>query len=421
MSKLFPTTSFAKGSSIYEVNIRQYTAEGTLAAFQQHLPRLKEMGVDILWLMPITPISIKERQGTLGSYYACSSYIEINPEFGILDDLQALVDDAHSKEMKVIIDWVANHTGWDHPWTKERPDWYMKDENGSFTEMNGWKDVIDLDYTNIELRQEMIRCMQYWINECNIDGFRCDMAHLIPLDFWVEARSACDELKPLFWLAETDNLEYHDVFDATYAWTWMHVSEKFIKGQASMEEFKNALLISEQLPKDCFKLLFTTNHDENSWNGTEYEKYGAAAKALAVLTCTFKGMPLVYSGQELPNHKRLKFFDKDEIEWTDNIQLHSFYQTLLQARKTSKAIAEGSVEILPTNADEPVLAFVREFKEEVVLVVLNLSDHEKLKADIHHSLLKGKFKNLFSGLQFQFDKKINFELNPWEYHVYVKD
>jgi glycosidase len=377
------------------------------------------MGVEILWFMPITPISEKNKKGSLGSYYACASYTTINPSFGTLQHFKALVNDAHSKGMKVIIDWVANHTGCDHEWTIEHPEFYYKNEAGEFYDKNGWDDVIDLDYSNAELRNNMIQSMQYWINECNIDGFRCDMAHLVPLDFWSEARTACDKLKSLFWLAETDDLNYHKVFDATYAWHWMHVSEKFFKGEVSMHDFRNALQVSEQLPEGCYKLMFTTNHDENSWNGTEFEKYGAAAKALAVLCNTWKALPLVYSGQEMPNHKRLKFFDKDEIEWKDELAFHSFYKALLQLRG-SKAIAEGAVEILPTQADDKVLAYIKKAGEDAVLVLLNFSSAKKIRVRLQHESLQGNFLNVFSNLSFHFNTQTEFELNPWEYFVYRK-
>lgn len=420
MAKLFPTIAWAKAANIYEVNIRQYTAEGTFAAFQKHLPRLEEMGVEILWLMPVTPISIEKRQGTLGSYYACSSYTAVNSEFGSLKDLQTLVDDVHARGMKLIIDWVANHTGWDHHWKTAHADWYEKNERGEFYDENGWIDVIDLKYSNTEMRKEMIRSMQYWISECDIDGFRCDMAHLVPLDFWMEARSACDDLKPLFWLAETDNTEYHDVFDATYAWSWMHASERFFKGQTGLGELKNELLKFNELPEGCYKLLFTTNHDENSWNGTEYEKYGDAAKTLAVLCCTWKAMPLVYSGQELPNTKRLKFFDKDQLDWNDAPGLQSFYQTLLQARNEYAALKYGDVELLNSHEEDKVLAFIRKYESREALVVLNLSGAEKLKVKLQHESFHGTFESLFSGLHYEFKKEMEFELEQWGWLVYVK-
>jgi len=417
MAKLFPIVSWAQGSNLYEVNIRQYTIAGTFAAFQKHLPRLQEMGVEILWLMPVTPISVEKRQGTLGSYYACSSYTEINSEFGTLDDFKALVADVHSKGMKLIIDWVANHTGWDHHWTKQHSEWYQKNDQGELYDKNGWADVIDLDFSQPEMRKEMIRAMQFWINECNIDGFRCDMAHLVPLDFWKDARAACDSLKPLFWLAETDDATYHEVFDVTYAWSWMHKSEQFFKGHCPFHEFIHELSRINEMPDQCYKLMFTTNHDENSWNGTEYEKYGAAAKALAVLCYTYKAMPLMYSGQELPNTKRLKFFEKDHIEWNTSPLLHSFYHALLQARKHSEAIRFGSAEMISTNIPN-IIVFTRKHQNKFAVIMINLSAEEKVNFTIHNEDFHGTFTSVFSGLKHTFTNEMHFELDAWGYLIY---
>lgn len=418
MATHFSTIDWAKNSNIYEVNIRQYTAEGTFTAFAKHLPRLKDMGVEILWLMPVTPVSYEIRQGTLGSYYACSSYTEINPEYGTLHDFKSLMREAHQLGFKIIIDWVANHTGWDHRWTKEHPDWYMKDAEGNFTEENGWHDVIDLNYDVKEMRLAMIDAMKYWITECDIDGFRCDMAHLVPLNFWEEARTACEEIKKLFWLAECEVVQYHDVFDVSYAWAWMHATEKFVKGNASLNDVRNVLHDYSQYPQGAQKMFFTSNHDENSWNGTEYEKYGDAAKAFAVFTCVWQGMPLIYSGQELPNFKRLKFFDKDLIEWNANIALHNFYKTLLGLRK-NKAIADGETFILPTNNDG-LMAFIRKKENDVVLVLLNLSAEEKIRIEVEHEWLNGSFQNIFSELIFSFNQKESFELMGNDFLVYRK-
>lgn len=418
MATHFSTTDWAKNSNIYEVNIRQYTSEGTFVAFAKHMPRLKDMGVEILWLMPVMPISYEIRQGALGSYYACSSYTEINPEYGTLDDFKSLMREAHRLGLKIIIDWVANHTGWDHHWTKEHPDWYMKDAAGNFTEENGWHDVIDLNYDVKEMRLAMIDAMKYWITECDIDGFRCDMAHLVPLDFWTDARTACEEIKKLFWLAECEVVQYHDVFDVTYAWAWMHATEKFVKGNASLNDVRNVLHDYSQYPQGAQKLFFTSNHDENSWNGTEYEKYGDAAKPFAVFTSTWNGLPLIYSGQELPNYKRLKFFDKDLIEWTANIALHNFYKTLLSLRK-NKAIANGETFILPTD-NNGLMAFIRKKENDAVLVLLNLSVEEKIHVTVEHEWLNGSFQNIFSELIFSFKQKESFELMGNDYLVYKK-
>ncbi|MFL9485438.1 alpha-amylase family glycosyl hydrolase [Chitinophagaceae bacterium LWZ2-11] len=418
MSTLFTPVDWASTGNIYEVNTRQYTKEGTFNAFRTHLPRLRDMGVDILWFMPITPISKAQRQGSLGSYYACSSYTEINPEFGTKEDFNQLVKDAQAQGFKVIIDWVANHTGWDHHWTKEHPEWYMRDTQGSFTEKNGWKDVIDLDYSDAAMQQEMINCMLYWVKEFNIDGFRCDMAHLMPLDFWKKARTQSEQGKKLFWLGECELPEYNQVFDVTYAWQWMHETENVAKGTATLNNVRNVLHSYSQYPAGILKMLFTSNHDENSWNGTEYEKYGDAAKAWAVFTCTWKGMPLIYSGQEEPNTKRLKFFDKDEIVHNTPPVLHSFYKALLQLHG-SKAVASGDTFILPA-PQENVMAFLRFKEEQVVLVLLNISNQERVKVAVDSALLKGDFKNIFSGLKYQFNVKEVFELEPYDYLVYTK-
>jgi glycosidase len=421
MAGKFSTVDWAKGSNIYEVNIRQYTAEGTFASFSKHLPRLRKMGVDILWLMPITPISLKERLGTLGSYYACSSYTDINPEFGSLADFKQLVNDAHALGFKLIIDWVANHTGWDHDWTTAHPEYYVIDNNGNFTEKNGWQDVIDLNYDNKDMRMAMIEAMRYWIREFGIDGFRCDMAHLVPLDFWVEARTQCDQLRSLFWLAECEVVNYHDAFDTSYAWSWMHVTEKYAKGEVSLSEVREVLHAYTQYPAGSCKLFFTTNHDENSWNGTEYEKYANAAKAWAVFTCTWQGMPIIYSGQESPNTKRLEFFHKDLIEWNEPLQLADFYQTLLQLRKTNAAISDGETFILPSEYDGQLMGFLRRKEDKVVLVLLNLSNQDRLKITVENNWLTGSFTNIFSGLSFTFASKESFELQAGEFVVYEKE
>lgn len=420
MKTSFSKVEWADKGILYEVNIRQYTPEGTFNAFAQHLPRLKAMGVSILWLMPITPISIAVRQGSLGSYYACSSYTTVNQEFGSLNDFKALINKAHELDIKVIIDWVANHTGWDHHWTIEHPNWYIQDDQGNFTEKNGWHDVIDLNFEVQEMRSELIDAMRFWVNEFNIDGFRSDMAHLVPLDFWQQARISCELIKPLFWLAECEAVDYHQVFDATYAWWWMHESARYQKDQSSLHEIRNVLHAYSQYPKEAIKLFFTSNHDENSWNGTEIEKYGVAAKAWAVFCFTWHGMPMIYSGQETANQKRLKFFDKDIIEWKDPMPLQAFYATLAQLRISNDAITIGESFILPSDHSNELMAFFRRRGENIVLVLLNVSEKDRLQINVDHEWLNGNFRNIFSNLEFQFEQKASFELQAGEYIVYEK-
>lgn len=417
MSTAFPIVPWGNGTNIYEVNVRQYTHEGTLQAFTAHIPRLHVMGVDVLWLMPITPISVEKRQGTFGSYYAASSYTDIDPVYGCTYDFRQLIKTAHDFGMKVIIDWVANHTGYDHQWTVKYPGWYRKDEKGQFTGLYGWVDVIDLNYDIPELRQEMIAAMKHWIREYDIDGFRCDMARTVPLDFWVEARGECDAIKPLFWLAECEIMEYHEAFDVTYGWEVLRAIDKYMKDELPFSNIPPLLVQYSHYPIGSRKLLFTSNHDENSDHGTEYEKYGDAALAMAVFCCTWPGIPLIYSGQEKPNKKRLAFFEKDFIDWDGEVVLKDFYRTLLHFRKRSKALQESASVLLLPSTQDGVLAYLCRRQQDRVFVILNLSK-KKQSFTLDHPALPGEYEDLFTGERCRIKRRQLFHFAPGEYLVY---
>ena len=428
MTQRFTPVAWSHNTNIYEVNIRQYTPEGTFNAFLRELPRLKDMGVHTLWLMPITPISQKNRKGTLGSYYACSDYTSINPEFGTLDDFKQLVKEAHQQGFKVIIDWVANHTGWDHVWTVQHPDFYLKDtQTNNFKTPAGMEDIIELDYSNPELKKAMIAAMQYWVKEAGIDGFRCDLASWVKLDFWKEARATLDAVKPLFWLGEFDELEnpeYGEAFDASYTWAWMHKTEAFYKQKQPLDSLLGLLKKYDDIGDSTMRIWFTSNHDENSWNGSEYEKYGDTAKALAAFSCTWNGIPLIYSGQELPNKKRLKFFDKDNIEWTGTYEMAPFYKTMLNLHTQNPALRAGDTAthtyILKTSEPGRVLAYMRRNGANEVLVVINMSGQSDLHFEILDENVKGFFKNVFSGSPNDFTTERSFEMQGWEFLIYQK-
>jgi glycosidase len=430
MSYDFKPLDWTHNTNIYEVNIRQYTKEGSFKAFGKELPRLKDMGVKTLWFMPITPISQKNKKGVLGSYYAASDYTSINPEFGTLDDFRILVRQAHELGFKVIIDWVANHTGWDHWWTKEHPEFYKKDDaTGDFKIASGMDDIIELNFHNPELIRAMINAMKFWIAECDIDGFRCDLAFWVELEFWKEARKELDVIKPLFWLGELDPIEhpeYMGTFDAAYTWTWMHKTEDFYKKDLSLDILDSVLKQYDAIGDASMRTWFTSNHDENSWNGSEYEKYGDMAKSLAVFSCTWNGIPLIYSGQELPNLKRLKFFEKDAIDWTGEndpiaIGLHDFYKTLLNLHSNNPALRAGDPETktekIKTSNDQHILTFLRRNEEKEVLVILNFSN-----SDVSFSLdsINGKFREVFSCAEKDLSSNKSFQMNPWEYLVFEK-
>jgi glycosidase len=390
------------------------------------MPRLKDMGIEVLWFMPITPISAERRLGSLGSYYACSDYTAVNPEFGVLEDFIRLVKYAHELGMKVIIDIVANHTGWDHRWTREHPDFYRRSPEGQFFDAHGWVDVIDLNYDNPALCAAMTDVMRWWIQQADVDGFRCDMAMLVPLTYWREARTALDPLKPLFWLAESEDISYHEVFDASYTWKFLHKMEAFWRKETGLEGLDEVLQYYDTMfPPEALRVFFTTNHDENSHSGSEYERMGDAAKTMAVLCCTWNGIPLIYSGQEMPNYKRLKFFDKDPIEWTGRYELHGFYRALLSLRKRNPAMRPGGGGVtthrLHTKMEVPCFAFARRTAdgEDIVLVLLNFSAGP-IEVAAGELLVGGVYRDIFTNNTTDLSRARTIGLAPWGYTVLEK-
>ena len=425
MSYDFRPLAWTHNTNIYEVNIRQYTKEGSFKAFMRELPRLRDMGVNTLWFMPVTPIAQKNKKGVLGSYYAASDYVSINPEFGTLDDFRILVRDAHAQGFKVIIDWVANHTGWDHKWTVDHPDYYEHDAaTGDFKIASGMDDIIELNFHNAELVEAMIEAMKFWVRECDIDGFRCDLAFWVELEFWKKARKELDVIKPLFWFGELDPIEhpeYMGTFDAAYTWTWMHKTEDFYKKNLPIDSLISVLKQYDAIGDASMRAWFTSNHDENSWNGSEFEKYGEMAKPLAVFSCTWNGIPLLYSGQELPNLKRLKFFEKDEILWTSAYTLHDFYKSLLNLHCKNVALHAGDPQtkttLLKTGDDCHALAYMRKNGIHEVVVVLNFS-----AVDLSLSIegINGRFREIFSASPLNISNRLDVHLQPWAYLVFEK-
>jgi 1,4-alpha-glucan branching enzyme len=411
---------WSKNANIYEVNIRQFTAEGTINAFRKHLPRLKEMEVDIIWIMPVQPIGKKNRKGSLGSYYSISNYKAVNPEFGSLSDFKSLVNDAQKLGMHVLLDWVANHTAWDNVWTKSNPEYYQKNEKNEFVIPWDWSDVIALDYNNPEMRKSMIEAMEYWLIETGIDGFRCDMAGMVPVDFWNQARATLEKIKPLFMLAEDEEVValLDKAFDMNFTWEMHHLMNAVAKGEQKPSEiWWKYVTQKEKYPEDAIRMYFTSNHDENSHSGTAIERMGDGAQAFAVLTYVLPGMPLTYSGQETATDKRLQFFEKDEINWT-SIPLHDFYKTLNLLKKENKALWNGTlgVDMIDVNQgkNDHVFACYREKDGDKIIAVLNLTnDNQQLT--LNDDYLAGKYRDVFSDEEYYPGKGYSFDLKPWEY------
>ena len=419
-----PHPSWSAQSNIYEVNLRQYSSSGSIKDFEKSLPRLKVMGVEILWFMPITPIGKEGRKMTqteLGSYYAVRDYKAVNPEFGTMADWKALVKHAHSMGFKVITDWVANHSATDNHWIKAHPAFYVHDVSGNTVSPYDWTDVKKLDYSNRELRDSMIDAMMFWVKESDIDGFRCDVAEDVPADFWKECFVTLRKKKNIFTLAEGEKPNLHEAgFDASYTWNMMRAMSDLYAGKYTLQQFDSALNASiAKFPATAYRMYFTTNHDENSWNGTEFEKYGDAAKAFAVFSQTmYQSIPLIYNGQEIPNKKRLKFFLKDPIDWSTGFAMAPFYKTLLRLRKTNPALAAGaSYKRLITSNDAAIFAYMRQSGSHKVLVILNLSKTPQ-NFTIENPNISGGPLNLFAGKSESVSKKRKFSMEPWGYAVY---
>lgn len=417
------------GSNIYEVNLRQYTAEGTIDAFMTHLPRLQEMGVKILWFMPIHPISMERRKQGLGSYYSVADYKGLNPEFGTKADFDKMVSKIHDLGMFIIIDWVPNHTGWDHPWIKGHPDWYSQNDKGEIIDPIdpetgvswGWTDVADLNFDNAEMRQEMINDMAYWVKEHDIDGFRVDVAHSVPNDFHKDAISQLRTIKPVIMLAESDKAENVNTagFDMDYGWPFHHLINEIAKGEKKATAIDDYLEQDRAAMKRGYHMHFITNHDENTWAGTEFDRFGDAHKVMAVLTFTFDGIPLIYSGQEAGNKKRLRFFEKDTLNW-DNIVYADFYKKLLTLKRENQALwngkAGGELIKIPTDNDENMYAYTRKKNDDQVVVVLNLSGTPQ-EATLQGESYMGTYSNVFGDRTMSLAKEMKVQLNGWDFLV----
>jgi glycosidase len=424
-SKLI-TPEWAKNASMYEVNIRQFTEEGTFEAFQEHIPRLKEMGIDILWFMPIHPISEARRKGSLGSYYAVSDFRSVNPHFGTMEDFEETVRQAHDLDMKVLIDWVPHHTGWDHVWISNHPEYYSKDEEGNIIdpineetgEPWGWTDVAELKLDNAEMRSSIIDDMKFWLNEKNIDGFRVDHAHGVPDEYWDEVSTELAKLdRPVFMLAEGEEtwLRNDSNFVATYAWGFHHAMNEIASDHVDVNVIDTLLSLDRSRYSYGYHLYFTSNHDENSWSGTTKERLGNGDKAFAVLACTIDGMPLVYSGQEAPLEKRLEFFEKDPIEWGEYAYA-DFYKTLLNLKDRNKALWNGEFGGLSerVNRSDDVYAYKREKYGDRFYAILNLSD--KVQETTLFDSVDG-LTDVFTGNMVAMEAGDPITLGPWEFLV----
>ena len=417
---------WTKDAVLYQVNLRQFTPEGTLAAAEKQLPRIKALGADIVWLMPIHPIGEKNRKGGLGSPYSVRDYLAVNPEFGTLDDLKRFVARAHELGLNVILDWVANHTAWDNPLVKQHPEWYARNWKGEYhpTSWNDWSDIIELDYDQPGLRKYMTDALKFWVREAGIDGYRADVAGFVPLDFWNNARQELDAIKPVFMLAEWQATDLHqDAFDATYAWDWYTAAHDAIKGGKGAGPFRSYYSTNDNSwPAAAMRMTFVSNHDKNSWDGTEFEQFGPGLEAAMVLSVVGDGLPLIYNGQEAGNAKRLEFFERDPIAWKDHPN-GELYRQLFALKKANTALwnAPWGARMIdvPNSSPETVLSFVRANDKDKVFAVFNFSA-KPVDVSFKESLFPGSYRDFTTGRVEQLEAGTSLHLPAWGYRVFLR-
>ncbi len=406
---------------LYELNVRQFSDEGTFSAVEERVDELADLGVDVIWFMPIHPIGELNRKGPLGSYYSVRDFRDVNPEFGDTDDFRSLVSSIHEAGMYVMMDWVPNHSSWDNHLAEEHPEWYVKDSTGSFVSPYDWTDVIQFDWSNEGLQEYMQEALLYWVKELDVDGYRVDHPHVTPADFWLEARLAMEKVKPVLMLAENeDRVEFFENgFDINYSWELHHHMNRVAQGEETAQELHRAITQDEErYPEHAYRLRFITNHDENSWAGTIEERMGGAHEAFAVFMYTIPGVPLIYNGQEAGLNKRLEFFDRDPIEWHDSY-LRDFYTSLNSLKEDNEALhngtSGGSFRALNISGDANVYGYKREKDDNIVIVVINFDD-EAAEFSVNTDV-GDEYSDYFSGENISIGNNNTLLLEGWSYLV----
>lgn len=427
---MYKNPEWSYSAILYEMNIRQFTTEGTFRAASERLPFLRSIGVDAIWLMPIYPIGEEDRKGSLGSYYSIRDYKGVNPEFGSEADLRDFITKAHALGIKILFDWVANHTARDARWISERPvDWYERDSEGRAKVPWDWSDTAKLNYANREVWRGQIDAMRYWVEQFGIDGFRCDMAMLVPIEFWQEASAELHSIKSdIFMLAEAeeDNL-FEGAFNMSYQWNIHHIMCDIAKGARRVWDLRNAMHAERQrYPREAMRLSFTSNHDENSWSGSEQSRFGRALEVMTAMTFLMPStMPLIYTGQEVGYDHSFAFFDRDPIpeELYKEGYATELYRRLADLKHSQRALDSGErggdVIEIENNAKDCMMTFVREVDGSRVVAIVNLSPYT-IHADFRTGIYAGMYRDAISGERVILDEHVERDITPWHYQILVK-
>ena len=427
---MYKNPEWSYSAVLYEMNIRQLTAEGTLRVATERLPFLRSVGVDAIWLMPIYPIGVEGRKGRLGSYYSIRDYKGVNPEFGTADDLRHFITTAHALGLKVLLDWVANHTARDARWITERPsEWYERDEAGVAKVPWDWSDTAKLNYANHDVWRGQIEAMRYWVEEFGVDGFRCDMAMLVPIEFWQEASAELHAVNPdIFMLAEAEEDNLFDMaFNMSYQWNIHHIMCDIAKGARRVWDLRNAIQSERaKYPREAMRMSFTSNHDENSWSGSHQARFGAALDVMTAMTFLMPStMPLIYTGQEVGYDHSFEFFERDAIPAECYVENRSteLYRRLsaLKHRELALAAGErgGEVVEIENNAKDCMMTFVREVRGSRVVAIVNLSPYT-IHADFRTGIYAGKYIDALSGERVVLQDHVERDIAPWQYQILVK-
>ena len=427
---MYKNPEWSYSAVLYELNVRQFTPEGTFAAARERLPFLRSLGIDAIWLMPIYPIGVEGRKGTLGSYYSIRDYKGINEEFGAEADLRDFITAAHSLGMRVLLDWVANHTARDARWLEDKPyDWYEREEDGTAKVPWDWTDTAKLNYSNHEVWRGQIEAMRYWVEEFKVDGFRCDMAMLVPIEFWQEASEELHRIKrDIFMLAEAeeDNL-FDRAFNMSYQWNIHHIMCDIAKGARRVWDLRNAIHSERaRYPREAMRMSFTSNHDENSWSGSEQARFGSALEVMTAMTFLMPStMPLIYTGQEVGYNHSFEFFERDAIPAEAYVENRTteLYRRLTSLKHKEQALAAGErggemIEI-ENNAKDCMMTFVREVDGSRVVAIVNLSPYT-IHADFRTGIYAGKYYDALTGERVVLDDHVERDIAPWQYQILVK-
>ena len=427
---MYKNPEWSYSAVLYELNVRQFTPEGTFAAARERLPFLRSLGIDAIWLMPIYPIGQEGRKGSLGSYYSIRDYKAVNDEFGTEADLRDFISAAHSLGMRVLLDWVANHTARDARWLEDKPyDWYEREADGTAKVPWDWTDTAKLNYSNHDVWRGQIDAMRYWVEQFKVDGFRCDMAMLVPIEFWQEASEELHHIKrDIFMLAEAeeDNL-FDRAFNMSYQWNIHHIMCDIAKGARRVWDLRNAIHAERaRYPREAMRMSFTSNHDENSWSGSEQQRFGSALDVMSVMTFLMPStMPLIYTGQEVGYNHSFEFFERDAIPREAYVENRTteLYRRLTSLKHKERALDAGErggemIEI-ENNAKDCMMTFVREVDGSRVVAIVNLSPYT-IHADFRTGIYAGKYYDALSGERVVFDDHVERDIAPWQYQILVK-